>query len=110
MRRPAAAVTHLMQTRQGYERRELLQEFQRGQCDAGGAIGPGACAGGEEVAVGVDVEAFQRYRAPGGRTSQPFGLIAAVGRHVRVGMEGKAVDAGTASPRQGWALPFRAKA
>jgi hypothetical protein len=37
-------------------------------------------------------------------------LIAAVGGHVSVGMEGKAVDAGTAGPRQGGALACVAKA
>ncbi len=55
-------------------------------------------------------EALERHCATGGIAQQPLELIAAVGWHVGVGMEGKAVDAGTAGAGQGWTLACVAKA
>jgi hypothetical protein len=96
MRCQAAAVAPLMQTGQGDQCRALLQQLQRCKCDTGGAIGPGVRARGAQVAVGVDLEALQRPRPPGSIAQEPLELIAAVGGHVGVGVQGTPVDAGTA--------------
>jgi hypothetical protein len=54
----------------------------------------------EEIAVGVFLEALQGHGTPGGRADELFQLIAAMGRDLRVGVEGKAVDAGATRPRE----------
>jgi hypothetical protein len=41
-----------MQTGQGDQCRELLEQLQWGEFDAGGAIGPGVREGIEQVAIG----------------------------------------------------------
>src|ERR1043166_5868684 len=66
--------------------------------------------GVDEIAVGVCLEALQGYRTSGGRADEAFQLIAAMGRDLGVGVQRKAVHAGTARPGEPWCLALRTKA
>ena len=66
--------------------------------------------GVQEVAVGIDLEALKGHRATGRIAEQPFQLVPTMRRHQRIGMQGKAMNAGTARAGQGRALAFVAKA
>src|SRR5262249_19460734 len=90
MRREATPITHEVDVRQGHERRQLLQELQRREANARGAIGPRMDEGVEEIAVGLFLEALQGHRTTGGIPEQAFQLIAPVRRNRRVGVHGKA--------------------
>jgi hypothetical protein len=65
--------------REGYERGQLLQELQRRECDAGGAVRPRMSEGVEEIAVRVFLEALQGHGPAGGIADEAFQLIAAMG-------------------------------
>jgi len=59
--------------------------------------------------MGIVFEALQRHGASGRIADQTFQLVTAMRWNLGVGMEGKAVAAGTADAAQGGAFPFVAK-
>ena len=58
VRREAPPIAHEMHMRQGHERRELLQEFQRCEANAGSAVRPRMREGVDKITVGIFVEAL----------------------------------------------------
>src|SRR5437899_8927725 len=63
----------------------------------------------DEIAVGIFLEALQGHRTTGRITNQALQLIAAMRRNRRVGVQRKAVHAGTARTSEPWRLALRAK-
>jgi hypothetical protein len=53
LRPPCAGIAHQMDARQGDKRGQLLQEFQRRESDAGGAVRPRLGEGVHEVPMGI---------------------------------------------------------
>src|SRR5215472_11385618 len=96
--------------REGDERGQLLQELQRRECDACGPVRPRMREGIDEIAVSVFLEALQGHGPAGRIADEAFQLIAAMGWNLRVGMQGKALDAGTARTGEAWRLTLVAKA
>src|SRR5215831_8037949 len=109
VRREAAPITHEMHVWQGHERGQLLQEFQRREANPRGAIGPRMRERIDEIAVGVFLEALQRHGTTGGIADEAFQLIAPMRRNRRVGVQGKALYAGTAGTGECWGLALVAK-
>src|SRR5262245_11540368 len=109
VRREAAPITQEMHVRQGHERGQLLQEFQRREANPRGAIGPWMGEGIDEIAVGVFLEALQRHGAAGGIADELVQLIASVRWNRRVGVERKSIDTGTARTSEPRRLALRAK-
>ena len=64
----------------------------------------------KEVAVGIFLEALRRHGTAGRITDEPLQLIPPMGRDLGVGMQGKALHAGTAGTRERGRLAFGAKA
>src|SRR5262244_2659386 len=95
---------------QGDQRRQLLQEFERREPNARGAVGPRMSESIDEIAVGVFLEALQGHGPAGRIADEAFQLIAAMDWNLRVGMQGKALDAGTARTGEAWRLTLVAKA
>jgi hypothetical protein len=99
-----------MHARQQYEGGQLLQEFQRREPNARGAVRPRVCDGVDRVAVGVLRQTLQGYGPTGRITDEPLQLVASMGWDVGVGVHGKALHAGTAGTRQRGRLAVHAKA
>src|SRR5262249_53196479 len=104
-----APIAHQMDVGQGDQRRQLLQEFQRCEANARGAVRPWMGAGVDELTVGVLCQPLQGHGTAGGRADELFQLVPAVRWNRRVGVEGKAVDTGTPRPREPRRLALRAK-
>src|SRR5262249_36098984 len=64
----------------------------------------------DEIAVSVFLEALQGHGPAGRIADEAFQLIAAMDWNLRVGMQGKALDAGTARTGEAWRLTLVAKA
>ena len=60
MRRHTAPIPPQMDTRQRYQRRQLLQQFQRRECDAGRSVRPGFRKAIDELAIGSFFKTLQR--------------------------------------------------
>ena len=84
------AIAHQMDARQGHERRQLLQEFQRREPNPGGAIGPRCGEGVDEIAVGVFRQALQGHGAARGIPDQAFQLVPPMRWDLGVGVQRKA--------------------
>src|SRR5262249_45154353 len=95
---------------QGDQRCELLQEFERREPNARGAVGPRVSEGVEEIAIGLYLEALQRHRAAGRIPYQALQLVTPVGWNVGVGVQRKPLDAGTVGTSQRRHLTLGAKA
>src|SRR5262245_28852004 len=102
MRRQAAPIAHQVDVRQGDQRRELLQGFQRREPNPSRPVRPRMGEGIDEIAVSVFLEALQGHGPAGRIADEAFQLIAALGWNLRVGMQGKALDAGTARTGEAW--------
>src|SRR2546427_3877317 len=109
VRREAAPIAHEMHVRQGHERGQLLQEFQRREANPRGAIGPWMGESIDEIAVGVFLEALQRHGPAGGITDELFQLIPPARWNRRVREERKSVDTATARTSEPGRLALRAK-
>src|SRR5215468_5724173 len=94
---------------QGDQRRKLLQEFERREPNPRGAVGPRMRESIDEIAVGLFLEAFQGHGPAGRIADEAFQLIAPMRRNRRVGVQGKALDAGTAGTGERWGLALVAK-
>jgi hypothetical protein len=110
MRCEAAPIPHQVDVGQGHEGRQLLQEFQRGEPNAHGAVRPRVGERVDKIAVGVVRQPLQGHGTTGGIADELFQLIAAMRRNCRVGVQRKAIDTGAVRPRKPWRLAFRAKA
>src|SRR5438132_12363907 len=99
-----------MDVGQGDQRRQLLQEFQRCEANARGAVRPWMGEGVDELTVGIFLEALQRHGPAGRIADELFQLIPPMRRNRRVGVEGKPVDTGTPWPGEPWRLALSAKA
>ena len=95
---------------QGHERRQLLYEFQRREPNPRGAIGPRVREGVDEIAVGVLCETLQRHGTAGRIPDEPLQLIPPMGGDLGVGVQRKAMDAGTAGTGERGRLALGAKA
>jgi hypothetical protein len=95
---------------QGDQRRELLQEFERREPNARGAVGPRMRERVDQIAVGVCLEAVQGHGTAGRIADEAFQLIAPVRRNRRVGVEGKPVDTGAVRTREHGRLACAAQA
>ncbi len=95
MRRQAAGRADKVRARQGYERRKLLQKFQWGKLDTGGAVGPRPVESVNEIPVSILLKPLKRHSPSGCIANQTFQLITPMCRNPSVGVQGKAVDAGT---------------
>src|SRR5215831_17493309 len=104
-----AGIADEVHTRQGHERGQLLQEFQRREANPRGAIGPRMSEGVDELTVGVLLEALQRHGPAGRIANELFQLIPPMRRNRCVGMQRKPVDTGTPRPSEPWRLALRAK-
>src|SRR5262249_4363239 len=80
---------------QGDQRRELLQELERREPNARGAVGPRMRESIDEIAVGVCLEAFQGHGTAGRIADEAFQLIAPVRRNLGMGVYRKPLHAGT---------------
>ena len=100
VRRQTAPIPHQMDARQRDQRCQLLQQFQRRECDAGRPVRPGRGEGIHEIPMGVLGKAFKRHRTAGRIAEQALQLVPPMGRDLRVGMQRKPVDTGTAGARQ----------
>jgi hypothetical protein len=109
VRRQAAPIAHQADPRQGHQGCQLLQEFQRRQCDTRRPIRPRVGESVDEIASGVLLQALQCHRASGRRADQSFQLVEAMRGNLGVRGEGKPVDTGTARPHQGRVLTLIAK-
>ncbi len=89
MGRQTATITHQVHPRQQHERRQLLQELQRRECDPSGAVGPRLGEGVDKIAVCFFREALKRHGASGGIAQQAFQLISALRWDVGMRMERK---------------------
>jgi len=98
-----------MDPRQGHERRQLLQEFQRRQFDADRAIRPQLCERVDEVSTGIFLATLKCHGASRRVSNQAFQLVASMGWDLGVGVERKLVDAGTAGARVCGVFPCIAK-
>jgi hypothetical protein len=97
MRRQTPRIAHQMDARQGDERCQLLQEFQRRECDAGRAVGPRLGKGIHEVPVGILCKTLKRHGAFCRIPNQALQLVTPMRRNLGVGVQGKPVDTGAAS-------------
>src|SRR2546421_3640079 len=95
VRREAAPITHQMDPRQGDERGQLLQEFQRREPNAHGPVRPRMGEGVNEIAVGLCLEPLQGYGTTGSIADEAFQLIAPVRRDLGAGVHRKPLHAGT---------------
>src|SRR5262249_42691404 len=95
---------------QGDQRRELLQELERREPNARGAVGPRMSESIDEIAVGVCLEAFQGHGTAGRIADEAFQLIAPVRRNLGMGVYRKPLHAGTVGTCQRGDLALRAKA
>src|SRR5207249_5159241 len=93
-----------------YQRRQLLQQFQRRECDAGRPVRPGFRKAIDELAIGSFFKTLQRHGAPCCVPQQALQLITPVRWHLGVGVQRKPVDTGTAGARQCGAFPCIPKA
>src|SRR5262249_28306556 len=110
VRREAAPIAHQMDVRQGHAGGQLLQEFYRREPNPPRAIGPRMGEGGDEIAIGLCLEALQGHGTTGGIADQALQLIAPVRRNLGVGVEGNPLDTGAARPREPGCLVRIAKA
>ena len=98
-----------MDVREGHQCRQLLQQCQRCEPTPRGAIGPGLGAGGDQIAVGIVLEALQRH-GPAGRIAHALcPLIPPMRRHRWVGGQRKPVDTGPPRPSEPWRRALRAQ-
>ena len=95
---------------QGDQRRELLQEFERREPNARGAVGPRMSESIDEIAVRVFLEALQGHGPAGGIADEAFQLITPVRRDLGVGVYRKPLHAGTVGACQHGRLARSAKA
>src|SRR5215510_14279449 len=63
VRRQAAAIPYQVDVGQGHQGRQFLQEFQRRECDARGAVRPRVGERVDQIAVGVLRQPLQRHGA-----------------------------------------------
>jgi adenine-specific DNA-methyltransferase len=89
---------------------QLLQKFERRKFDTGGAIRPRPIEAVHEIPVGILFQPLKRQGASGGIANQALQLIPPMRRNRRVGVQGKAVDTGTARAFEFRTLPCIAKA
>ena len=99
-----------MSTRQGHERRKFLQALQRRKFHAGGAIRPWPVEAVDKSPVGILFKPLKRQGTSGDLAYQALQLIPTVRQNRRVGMQGKAVDAGTEGAFAVGTFAFVAKA
>src|SRR5262245_23108114 len=66
--------------------------------------------GVDKIAIGVLLQTLQGYGTTSGIAEQALQLVAPMGGDLGVGVQGKALDAGTAGPRQRGHLALGAKA
>src|SRR5262249_4205997 len=95
---------------QGDQRRELLQELERREPNARGAVGPRMRESIDEIAVGVCLEAFQGHGTAGRIADEAFQLIAPVRRNLGMGVYRKPLHAGTVGACQHGRLACAAQA
>lgn len=106
MRRQTPRLADERAARQGDERGPLLSQFQRRQCHAGRAVRPRVGARVHAVPMGLFRKALQRHGAACRVPQQAFHLVAAMRWSLRVGVQRKPMDTGTARTRQCGACPF----
>src|SRR5882724_4240970 len=70
VRRQTAAIAHQVDARQGYERRQLLQEFHWRESNARGAIRPWVGEGVDKNAMGVLLQTLQGHGTASGIADQ----------------------------------------
>ena len=99
MRRYTASITDKVDTRQGHEDSQLLSQFQRRQCHAGRAVRPRFGARVHEVSMGIFRQTLQCHGASCCILNQALQLVAPMGWHLGVGVQGKPVDTGAARTR-----------
>src|SRR5262245_14157161 len=109
VRRQAPPIAHQMDMGQGDQRRQLLQEFQRCEANARGAVRPWMGEGGDALTVGVLCQPLQGHGTAGGIADELFQRVPPVRWNRRVGVEGTAVDTGTPGPSEPRRLALRAK-
>ena len=111
VRRQTTPIAHQMHAWQGrHERGQLFEQFHRREANPRGAIGPGMGEGVDEIAVGVLGQALQGHGTASGIADEPLQLIAPVRGDLGVGVQGKALDAGTAGTGTRRSLALGAKA
>jgi hypothetical protein len=106
MRRQTPRIAHQMDARQGHECGQLLQEFQRRECDASGAVRPRLGERVHEVPMGIFRKTLQRHGASCRVPNQAFQLVSAMRWYLRVGVQRKPMDTGTARTRKCGEFPF----
>src|SRR5262249_59624477 len=109
VRRQAPPIAHQMDVGRGDQRRQLLQEFQRCEANARGAVRPWMGEGVDELTVGVLCQPLQGHGTAGGIAEELCQLVPPVRWNRRVSVEGKAVDTGTPRPSEPRRLALRAK-
>jgi hypothetical protein len=108
--REAAPIAHEMDARQGHEGGQLLHELHWGEPNPCGAIGPGMGEGVDEIAVGLDLEAFQGDGTAGRIPYQALQLVTPVRGALGVGVQRQPLDAGTVGTGERGHLVRAAKA
>jgi len=79
MGRQTAAVAKKVGTWQGHKGGQLLQQFQRREFDAGGAVGPRSGKPVHQVPMVIFRKPLKRYRASSGIANQTLQLIPPMG-------------------------------
>ena len=110
VRGETARGAHEMDARQGHERSQLLQEFQWRQLDTGRTVRPWLGKGINEIAIGIFCKTLQRHGASRCVPNQAFQLVTPVRRDMRVGVQRKPAQTGTARSREFGELTFIPKA
>jgi hypothetical protein len=91
---------------QRYQRRQLLQEFQRREFHAGCPVRPRFCERVHKVSIGSLLQTLQCHGASRRVPNQAFQLVPSIHWYLDVGVQRKPVDNDTAGARECGAFSF----
>jgi len=102
-------ITHKMDARHGDDGCQLLQEFQRQQCDTDCTVRPRFCERVPEVSVGIFRKTLKRHSTSCRVPHQALSLVTPMRWHLGVDVERKPAQTGTTGSRQCGAFPAGAR-